>query len=89
MKYFLVAFVMIIFVILYVWQNIEVMKIKLEYSEALEEEKELIKRNDRLRFEIEKYKTMDLIEANAERYGMRRITPRDFEIIVVRKDKKR
>jgi hypothetical protein len=89
MRYFLIAFVMIIFVILYVWQNIEVMKIKLEYSEALDKEKELIKRNDRLRFEIEKYKTMDLIEAYAERQGMRKITPRDFEIIVVRKDKKR
>lgn len=89
MKYFLIALAMILFVILYVWQNIEVMKIKLEYSEALEKEKELIKMNDRLRFEIEKYKTMDLIEAYAERYGLRQITPRDFEIIVVRKDKKR
>jgi hypothetical protein len=89
MKYFLIAFVMVIFVILYVWQNIEVMKIKMEYNQSLEEEKELIKRNDRLRYEIEKYKRMDLIEANAGRYGMRRITPRDFEIIVVQKDEKR
>lgn len=89
MRYFLIALAMIIFVILYVWQNIEVMKIKLEYSEALEKERDLIKMNDRLRFEIEKYKTMDLIEAYAERYGLRKITPRDFEIIVVRKEKKR
>jgi hypothetical protein len=89
MKYFLIAFVMVIFVILYVWQNIEVMKIKMEYSQSLEVEKEFIKRNDRLRYEIEKYKRMDLIEANAGRYGMRMITPRDFEIIVVQKHEKR
>ncbi len=89
MKYFLIAFVMVVFVILYVWQNIEVMKIKMEYNQSLEEEKELIKRNDRLRYEIERYKRMDLIEANAGRYGMRMITPGDFEIIVVQKGEKR
>ena len=79
---------MIFFVILYVWQNIEAMKIKMDYRKELSAEKQLIKENDRLRFEIEKYKRADLIDKYAAQTRMREITPNDFEVIDLRKKKK-
>ena len=88
MKYFFIAGVMIIFVILYVWQNIEVVRMKMEYNTALQREEQLIKINDRLRYEIERYKRMELIDAYAAQSGMRALMPEDIDIIVSRKKKK-
>jgi hypothetical protein len=71
----------IIFFILYVWQNVEVMKIKIDYRKALNEERQLINKNDKLRYEIERYKRMDLVERYAAEKGMRELTPYDFVTI--------
>lgn len=75
---------MIIFVILYVFQNVEVMKMKIECGKAADVERGLIIKNDKLRYEIERYKNIDLIERYAKQSGMRHITPYDFETIVIK-----
>ena len=80
-KYFITALSVIIFVILYVWQNVEVMKIKIDYRKALKEERQLINMNDRLKYEIERFKRLDLVEKYALENGMRQLTPYDFVTI--------
>lgn len=81
MKYFIIAFLIILFVIFYVWQNIEVMKLKIEFRGALMKEQQLVTDMDRLWYEIERYKTMEVVEAYAKRIGMRSVTPNDFVVI--------
>ncbi len=88
MKYFFIAVVMILFVILYVWQNIEVVRMKMDYNTALQREEQLVKINDRLRYEIEWYKRMELIDAYAASRGMRTLMPEDIDIIVSKKNRK-
>jgi len=77
----------ILFVILFVWQNIEVMKIKMDYRRGLQLERQIEMRNDRLRYEIEKLRRMDAIERYAETHGMRRAGPEDIEVIEAVKKK--
>ena len=74
----------VLFVIANVWQNVEVMKIKLDHQKALQEKSDLIKKNDRLKYEIERYKRMDLVMKNAEILGMRESTPNDFETLIIK-----
>ena len=73
--------------VLYVWQNIEVMKIKLEYRKSLKEETRLLKENDRLRYEIERHRTAENVERLARERGMKEIAPRDFDVIDLTKKK--
>jgi hypothetical protein len=80
-RYFIIALSVILFVILYVWQNVEVMKIRIEYRKALNEERQLVDRNDKLKYEIERYKRTDLVEKYAAEKGMRELTPYDFVTI--------
>lgn len=80
-KYFITALLCILFVIIYVWQNVEVMKIKIDYRKALKEERQLINMNDRLRYEIERYRRMELIEKYAAENGMNALSPYDFVTI--------
>lgn len=68
------------------WQNIEMMSLKIEYKKNLKRERQLIIKNDRLRCEIEKYKRMDIIIKYAEENLMKPITPMDFKTIVVKKN---
>jgi hypothetical protein len=72
---------MIFFVILYVWQNIEVMQLKMHYEKSVTYKKELIKRRDRLLYDIERYKRLGLIEEFAEQKGLRKIKPNDAVIL--------
>lgn len=53
MRYFVAVFSMIIFIIFYVGQSIEVMKIKLDYERLQQTEQSLIKENDILKSELE------------------------------------
>lgn len=85
MKYFLIALMIILFVIFYVWQNIEVMQLKLELRESLKTERQLVTDMDRLKYEIEKYKTMGVVEAYVKSSGMRPVTPNDFIVIKEKK----
>lgn len=75
---------MSLFAIMYVWQNIEVMKIKMDYMELVRVEKQIIKENDRLIYEIEKYKTIKNIKNYAEERGMKEITPEDFDVLILK-----
>ena len=61
------------------------MKMKMECRNAAEIEKQLIKKNDRYRYEIEKYKRMAFIERYAEENGMKQLTPYDFETLIIKK----
>lgn len=72
---------MIFLVILYVWQNIEVMQMKMHYEKSIEYKKELIKKRDRLLYDIERYKRLSLVEAYAEQNGLRRMAPGDAVMI--------
>lgn len=76
-RYSLIVVGMIIFVILYVWQNIEVMKLKMYYNKSVLYKQELVKKHDRLIYEIERYRRFDLIDAYAEQQGMRRMRKED------------
>lgn len=85
-KYIGIVTGVILFVLLYVWQNIEVMKMKMAYRENMAIEKRLVKENDRLRAEIERYHRVDVAERYARSRGMRELGPAD--IIVLQDGKK-
>lgn len=74
---------MSVFVILYVWQNIEVVKIEIEHRNLKSRERQLVRDNDRLLYEIERYRSMDVMEEYALKKGLRKILPKDFEVMVI------
>lgn len=80
-KYFAIIFFVSIFVIFYVWQNIEIVKTEMHYATLAKKEKQLITDNDRLLYEIERYRNMDLIGDFARRNGLRSIRPDDFDVL--------
>jgi len=79
--YFAIALFMIVFVILYVWQNITVMKVKMNYRNALRQEEVAKKKNDRLRYEIEKLKQMGYVSDQARLRNMTVLRPENIEVI--------
>jgi len=82
--YFIVIIGALIFVMMYIWQSVEVTKIRLEYQKLLKHQEQLVKQNDVLVYEIEQLKTIGAISKEAEKRGMRRIAPGDFERIEVK-----
>jgi hypothetical protein len=74
---------MSLFVILYVWQNIEIMKIELEHKNLLNKEKQLVRDNDYLLYEIELYRRMDVIQDIARKNGLKPILPEDFDVMII------
>jgi len=80
-----IALCVIVFVIMYVWQNITVMKIKMGYRAALERERDYRDRNDRVRYEIEKLRRLESVERAAIQAGMRPFTPADMQVLVAPK----
>jgi hypothetical protein len=72
-------------VIFHVWQNVEVMKMKLDFRKASLEETRLVNKNDRIKYEIERYKRMELVEKYAAENNMRELTPYDFVTIYIDK----
>lgn len=84
MKYFGVAFLLTISVILYVWQNVEVMKMRMEYRRLNRTHRSLVMENDRLRYGIERYRSIDTLEKRAVKKQMRRVRPGDIDVIVVK-----
>jgi len=79
------AFIMCLFVIAYVWQNIEVMKIKMEFRTLAAIERELIMTRDLYLIHREAGFRADLIARDLPGSGIRRITPDDVEIIDIGK----
>jgi len=76
-KYFFVTFLISTFVIIYVWQNIEVMKIKMTYNRLLESEKVLADEQQKLRYEFEKRRNFENIKKVAGSRGFKQIEPED------------
>jgi hypothetical protein len=77
---------MSLLVILYVWQNIEVVKIGMRNDALAARERQFINDNDRLRYEIERYRRMDLVEERARKNGFRQMLPGDFEVMADSED---
>lgn len=69
----------------YVWQNIEVVKIGIECRDLGERERRLLDERDRLRYLIERYRRMEIVEEHARRNGLRPIRPGDFAVMAVKK----
>jgi hypothetical protein len=82
-KYTIIIFLMSLFVVLYVWQNIEIVKIEMEYKSLSERESQLVKEKDRLLYEIERFRRMDVVENYARMRGLRQMLPGDFEVMTV------
>lgn len=88
MKFIGIVVFMILFVVLYIWQNVEVMKMKMDYGREAEVEAGLIRQNDRLRYEIETLRRMNVIEEYARSRGMHALTPGDIDVVDVRGKKR-
>ncbi len=87
MKYFSIAFLLTMFVILYVWQNVEVMKIRMDFRRLNRTTQELTTENDRIRYDIERYRRLELIAKRAEDQGRKIMKPGDV-VVLVAKEKK-
>jgi hypothetical protein len=85
-RYMLIVAGMVFFVVLYVWQNIEVMKIKMDYRAAIERQRVLIAEHDRLIGLIEDARRMEHIDAYAAREGLRPARPSECLVIVEKAD---
>lgn len=72
-----------LFVVVYVWQNIEMMKMKMDYRKLVNSVKEATETNDRLKYEFEKIRSFRNIEAGAVRNGFREIGPSDLVVIKI------
>jgi len=83
MKYFSIVLVISICVISYVWQNIEMMKLKSDYKKLINTEKELGAINDKLKLELERLKNFNRVEAYADRNNLKRIGPEDIIVIKI------
>jgi hypothetical protein len=76
---------MSLFVVIYVWQNIEVVKIEMEHRSLSEKANRLIMEKDRLLYEIERYRRISAVEEHARKNGLRPMYPGDFDVMVVDK----
>ena len=83
MKYFSIVLIICIFVILYVWQNIEMMKMRSDYKKLIRTEKELYTVNDKLKLELERLTNFNRVEAFADRNNLKRIGSEDIIAIKI------
>ena len=81
MKYFLIVVMMSLFIITYVWQNIEIMKMKMEYRKFIRAEREISEMNDRIRYNLESLRNFSHMKSFAEKNGLKQIGPDDVVII--------
>ena len=81
MKYFLIVIMMSVFIITYVWQNIEIMKMKMEYRKFIRTERELSEENDRIRYNLESLRNFRHMKSFAEKNGLKQIGPDDVVTI--------
>ncbi|MFC1669570.1 hypothetical protein ACFL20_04205, partial [Spirochaetota bacterium] len=84
---FVIVFFINLFAIMYVWQNIEVMKINLQHRKLDRIEKNILNSNDKLKYWIERYKRTKVIEQYARVQGLKKVVPGDYEVLIIR-DKK-
>ena len=86
MKYFSIVLMISIFVVFYVWQNIEMMKMKMDYKKLIRTEQEITVVNDKLKFEYERLRSFRYIEANADKSNLKYISPADLVVIKLDQD---
>lgn len=77
---------MVVFVIFSVWQNIEVMKIRIDVGRLEKTEREIIKKNDFILYKIEKMKRIERISSRAEEKKIKKITPDDLIVLKIKND---
>jgi hypothetical protein len=77
---------MTLFVIGFVWQNVEVVKIKHEYKKLNQIAEELYKERDVLLYKIEQKKNIDLIRERAGAEGYKELRPDNMVIVSVDED---
>jgi hypothetical protein len=83
MKYFSIVFMISLFVVFYVWQNIEMMKMKMDYKKLIRTEQEITVINDKLKFEFERLRSFRYIEANMEKNNLKQLSPADLVVIKI------
>ena len=83
MRYFIIVFFMSLFVIGFAWQNVEVMKIKLEYKKLNKTAARLNKKKDVLMYRIEKYRNIEVVRDYARTRGYREIGPENMVVVTV------
>lgn len=81
--FFSVAVGVLIFVMLYIWQSIEVRRIKVDCIALVKKQEKLVRESDSYIYAIERLRRMDIVEANAEELGMRPVTGSDLVPIEV------
>ena len=82
--YFIVALGGLAFVMLYIWQSVEVTKIRLDYKKLLKIQEQLVKEHDKFTYDIEMIRAGIVNNKEAEKRGMRRMVPSDYERIEVK-----
>lgn len=70
-----------LFVMLYVWQNIEVIRIEMECGRLGRIEHELREEHNRLRAGVESLLRRDILESEGSVRGYRLITPADLDVV--------
>lgn len=87
MKYFMIVLMMSVFVLLYVWQNIETMSMKMEYRKLVRVGHELNEENKRYLSEIERLRNFRTVEGAVAGRGVRRMEPQD--VLVLKSEEKK
>lgn len=77
----MIVLMMSAFVLLYVWQNIEVMRMKMEYRKLVGIEHELSEERSRLVAEHERLRNFGRVENSMSGRGVRRIVPSDMLVV--------
>lgn len=77
-----------VFVVFYVWQNIEMMKMKMDYKKLVRAEKEVTVVNDKLKYEFERLRSFRSIEANAGNHNLKSISPADLVVVKIEEGSK-
>lgn len=81
MKYFMVVLMMSVFVLLYVWQNIEVMRMKMDYRKLIRIEHELKEENKRYTADLERLRNFRAVENAVAGKRIRRMEPQDMLVL--------
>lgn len=88
-RHFIVVIAICIFFIVYIWQNIEVMKIKMGFNRLITAEKQIIRDRNRILGEIESLRKIDVIEARARELNLKRISRDDFIVLMLNDENER
>ena len=77
----IIALMLILFVLFYVWQNIEVMKIEMDFRTQTHQEKELMVERNKLLYDIERYRKAQRLVDYARQHQYRSVKKSDFTVV--------